>query len=193
MKRVLIATLLATVGTYGAYAQDATPPSTEVSPPAADSAHPPENRMDAATPTMKAPSDDTQLPPTGRVGESVPPMKSTDQKDDNAAAAPETSPAPTAAAPSAMPSLVVTDEEAKNWIGRPVYGSDDKKIGEIAELKRDGDNKVTEIDLDAGGFLGFGATRYRASADQIQDVKSDRLVLKITSAETENLPAVATK
>ena len=41
--------------------------------------------------------------------------------------------------------FVVTADEARNWIGRPVYSSDNKKIGEIIEITRDPSNKVTDV------------------------------------------------
>ncbi len=63
--------------------------------------------------------------------------------------------------------FMVRADEANNWIGRPVYSSDNKKIGEITEITRDPDNKVTELYIDTGSFLGIGATRYRITSEQI--------------------------
>ena len=63
--------------------------------------------------------------------------------------------------------FIVKADEAKNWIGRPVYSSDNKKIGEITEITHDPDNKVTELFVDTGSFLGIGATRYRVTSEQI--------------------------
>ena len=64
-------------------------------------------------------------------------------------------------------------------MGRPVYSSDNKKVGEIIEIKRGPDDKVTEAYIDTGTFLGIGGTRYRVTSDQIQEVKPDGLVLTL--------------
>jgi sporulation protein YlmC with PRC-barrel domain len=177
MRRVLIATIFAAAASYAAYAQDAAPK------PDANAPHPPENRMDQATPTMKAPEGQPQAAPTNRVGEAVPPMKSTD-KEQSAGTGTQT--------PGAA-SLTVTEDEAKTWIGRAVLSSDGKKIGDVADLKRDPDNKLTELYADIGGFLGLGATRTLVRADQIQEVKSDGIVLKLSEAEAKSLPAADQK
>lgn len=80
-------------------------------------------------------------------------------------------------------SFVVTEDQAKDWIARSVYSSDNKKIGEIVEIRRDPDNRVTETFIDTGKFLGIGAARYRITSDQIQEVNSDGLVLTLKEAE----------
>ena len=85
------------------------------------------------------------------------------------------------------------EDEVKNWIGRPVYSSDNKKIGEIIEIKRDPDNKVTEAYIDIGSFLGIGATRYRVTSDQIQEVKPDGLVLTLKETEVKSVPQAGEK
>ena len=93
--------------------------------------------------------------------------------------------------PAQMPgkaTFIVRADEAKNWIGRPVYSSDNKKIGEITEITRDPDNKVTEVYVDTGSFLGIGATRYRVTSEQIQEVKPDGLVLTLKESEVKAVP-----
>jgi sporulation protein YlmC with PRC-barrel domain len=89
--------------------------------------------------------------------------------------------------------FIVREDEVKNWIGRPVYSSDNKKIGEIIEIKRDPDNKVTELSIDTGSFLGIGATRYRVTSDQIQEVKPDGLVLTLKESEVKSAPQAGEK
>ena len=93
--------------------------------------------------------------------------------------------------PARMPgsaTFMVRADEAKNWFGRPVYSSDNKKIGEITEITRDPDNKVTEVYIDTGSFLGIGATRYRVTSEQIQEVKPDGLVLTLKETEVKSVP-----
>jgi Bacterial protein of unknown function (DUF937)/PRC-barrel domain len=85
-------------------------------------------------------------------------------------------------------SFVATDDDARGWVGKPVYSNDNKKIGEILELKRDPANKVTDVYVDTGTFLGVGGTRYRFTSDQLREVRPDGLVLKIGEAEVKGLP-----
>ena len=183
MKKALIATLLASSFSLAAYAQDTTPtpdPNAANAPAGKMDQATPTEKMDQATPTMKAPDSATQTAPTERVGESVPPMKATDEKQ----AAPATQPDPGAA------TFTATEAEAKNWVGKAVYSSDNKKIGSIAEIQRGAGDDVSGIEFDNGGFLGFGATRYRIPASDVQQVQADSLVLKVTEAEVQNLPKV---
>jgi hypothetical protein len=174
--------------------------------------------MDAATPTMKAPEGAEQTAPTNRVGEAVPEMKAPDSEKsdaaaqtgasdtaaptDNAAAPADSNdataqtpntpsdPMDTAAQSTTVPKFIVTEEGAKEWIGRPIYSSDNKKLGDIAALQRGPDGTVGELNADMGGFLGFGETRVRITADQIKEVKDDSLVVTLTEAEAKNLPAI---
>jgi hypothetical protein len=163
MRHLLIATVAACAVSSVAVAQDL--PKAE---PGAE--HPPTATMDKATPTMKAPEGEQQAAPTNRVGEAVPPMKATDPK---------------AADTVTKTGAFVPDQQ---WVGRYVYSSDDKELGKIASVKQNG-SSPSELFFDMGGFLGIGATRRSVTSDQIQDVKNDRIVLRLTQAEAKNLPA----
>jgi hypothetical protein len=162
MRRILMSIILATAGS-AAYAQD---PAPKVDP---NVALPPTNRMKQATPTMKAPEGQQQTAPTNRVGDAVPPMKSTD---------------PQSADAGAKTATLVPDQQ---WVGRYVYSSDGKDLGKIASVKKSGTS--SEIYFDMGGFLGLGATRKSVTSDQIQEVKNDRIVLHLTEADAQKLPA----
>jgi hypothetical protein len=164
-----------------------------------DATAPVENRMDAETPKMTAPQGAEQTAPTNRVGEAVPEMKAPDGADSNATATapgntPSTADAPSTDTATSQPAgaapLMVTDADLSKWVGRSVYSSDGKDLGEIAALKREPDGKVDEIHADIGGFLGFGETRVRFAADQIKEAKDDRLVVTLTEAEVNNLPPI---
>ena len=80
--------------------------------------------------------------PTSTMSDQVPAMKTT----------------ATAATQPGVP-FAFTDQEAKAWINKPVYSSDGKKLGEVVDFQRDGDNKVIGMHIDIGGFLGMGQTR----------------------------------
>ena len=163
MRHVLIATIAALAVGSAAYAQD---PAPKADP---NAALPPTNRMDQATPTMKAPEGQPETAPTGRVGEAVPPMKTTD---------------PQSADTGAKPVTFVADE---TWVGRSIYSSDGKDLGKIAAVKKTG--TASDIFFDTGGFLGLGATRKSVTSDQVQDVRIDRIVIRLSEADAQKLPA----
>ena len=74
-----------------------------------------------------------------------------------------------------------------SWIGRAVYSSDDKNVGEIGAVSGD------QVYADIGGFLGIGETRVLLTPDKIASVKNDRIVLKLTENEAKKLPSVDDK
>jgi sporulation protein YlmC with PRC-barrel domain len=96
--------------------------------------------------------------------------------------------APTQTATLPPMKTVLTADEANGWIGRPVYSADGKKVGEVIEVKRDPENKITELSVDTGTFLGMGATQYRVTSEQIQEVKPDGLVLTLKESEVKSAP-----
>ena len=162
MRHLLIASVAACAISSLAVAQDV--------PKAEPAEQPPTATMDKATPDMKAPEGKQQAAPTNRVGEAVPPMKATD---------------PQSVDTGAKPATFVADQ---TWVGRYLYSSDGKDIGKIAAVKKTG--AASDIFFDMGGFLGLGATRKHVTSDQVQDVKSDRIVVRLSEADAQNLPAV---
>jgi sporulation protein YlmC with PRC-barrel domain len=185
MRHVLLSLIFVGAASGLAYAQD--------SAAQPDATTPVENRMDAATPTMKAPDGANQTAPTNRVGDAVPTMKAPDGTDSNATAtAPDATPkdADMANTPAGAAPFTVSEADLSKWIGRQVYSSDGKDLGKIAALQRDPDGKVNQIQADIGGFLGFGETRVRFTADQIKQVKADSLVVSLTEAEAKSLPPI---
>ena len=98
--------------------------------------------------------------------------------------------APAAAIPAPQgATLSLTEQEAKSWIDKPVYSSDGKKVGEVAAFQRSGDNSVTEMHADIGGFLGIGETRVRLTPAQFK-LQGDRVLLDMTAAQAKDLPTV---
>lgn len=69
------------------------------------------------------------------------------------------------------------------WIGRAVYSSDGKHLGEVGAIADD------QIYADIGGFLGIGESRVLLSTREIGAVTNDRIVLTMTEAEAKSLPA----
>ncbi|MDX2288164.1 MAG: PRC-barrel domain-containing protein [Hyphomicrobiaceae bacterium] len=84
---------------------------------------------------------------------------------------------------------MLTDEEAKAWVDKVVYSSDDKNLGEVADFKRDAAGHVTELHADIGGFLGLGETRVRVAPDQFK-LSGDRVVLSVNAEQAKSLPKV---
>jgi len=97
---------------------------------------------------------------------------------------------PAATARPATASMMLTADEAKTWIGKPVYSSDGKKIGEVAAFARGTDNAVNEMHADIGGFLGMGETRIRLMPAQFK-LQGDRVVLNVTAEQAKVQPTVA--
>ena len=73
------------------------------------------------------------------------------------------------------------------WVGRAVYSSDGKHLGEIAAIAPD------QVYVDMGGFLGIGETRVLVSDSDLGTVEPDRIVLKMTEAQAKNLPSTDSK
>jgi hypothetical protein len=115
------------------------------------------------------------------------------------APAPSTAPAeiPASPAPSELPSTsadnsaapVLSDEQAAALKNKVVWSSDQKNIGEVADVVRDSSGRVTEMHADIGGFLGFGETRVRVSPGEFKIV-NDRVELTRTEDQAANLPKV---
>lgn len=79
--------------------------------------------------------------------------------------------------------FIVAWKDVANWMHKPVYSSDNQKVGEIAELIRNPEDHVTNVYMDAETTLGLGGQRYDISADKISEVKPDGIVLSMTEAE----------
>ena len=97
--------------------------------------------------------------------------------------------APPAATATPAPAMMLTTAEAQAWVGKPVYSSDEKKIGTIVAFARGSDNVVKEVHADIGGFLGLGETRVRLLPAQVI-LQSDRVMLDLTAAQAKDLPTI---
>lgn len=104
------------------------------------------------------------------------------------AQSPSASP-PAVAAPMGVP-LKLTADQAKSWIDKAVYSSDDKKVGEVAAFARGADDMVTEMHADIGGFLGLGETRVKLVPAQFK-LQGDRAILSVTAEQAKTLPKIA--
>lgn len=98
-------------------------------------------------------------------------------------------PSTTAAAPSTG-TIKLTDEQAKAWVDKPVYSSDNKNLGEVAAVARASSGEVSELHADIGGFLGLGETRVRVMPSEFS-LGDDKVVLNITADQAKKLPTIA--
>jgi hypothetical protein len=71
-------------------------------------------------------------------------------------------------------------------VGMPVYGPDDKSIGEIAEVIKGPDGKVQSIQVDIGRFLGLGSKVVDISADKVERVAG--IKVNLSDSELRSLP-----
>lgn len=132
--------------------------------------------------------DPTKKGPTDTMNDQVPAMKMDGTKSPSTTAAPAPT-GTTAAAPSSM-GIVLSDADAKNWIGKPVYSSDNQKLGEVEAFRRGSDGNVVGMNAGIGGFLGLGETHVMLSSSQFK-LQGDRVVTSVSSAEAKALPKVA--
>jgi hypothetical protein len=103
---------------------------------------------------------------------------------------------PTPTMPKRQPTTDVgvklTEDEAKALIDANVVSSDQKTVGEVAAIQRDGDGKVVELHADIGGFLGIGETRVRIMPSQFT-VSDKRILLTLTKEQVDALPKIEKK
>ena len=86
-------------------------------------------------------------------------------------------------------SPMLTEEQARVWIDKPVYSSDGNNIGAVAAIARSTDGTVTDMHADIGGFLGIGKTRVRLTPAQFT-LQDDRVMLSVTAEQAKTLPTV---
>jgi hypothetical protein len=70
----------------------------------------------------------------------------------------------------------------------PVYGPDDKSLGQVAEVVRGTDGKVQSVQVDIGRLLGIGSKVVAIDADKIERVAG--LKVHLSESELRSLPEV---
>lgn len=110
---------------------------------------------------------------------------------------------PDATAPDATDGVVVVAPEgyvltelgtvtAEQLKGVNIYDAEDASVAEIADLEIGGDNMVTGVITDVGGFLGMGKHRILLSADQISIYKNAdddlRAYVSLSKDQLKELP-----
>ncbi|MGE0053466.1 MAG: PRC-barrel domain-containing protein [Hyphomicrobium sp.] len=84
----------------------------------------------------------------------------------------------------------ITVNELK--IGKPVYGVDGIRVGEINRIKADGDGRVTEIQVTTGGPAGLNAEVVAIKPSQIATAgpENKKLELSMSGAAARKLPVL---
>ena len=79
---------------------------------------------------------------------------------------------------------------ADELIGKNVVGPDDETVGSVSDLLIDGENQISRVILDVGGFLGMGTRTVAVDIEQLQAPADDDddLRISMTRDEVENLP-----
>jgi sporulation protein YlmC with PRC-barrel domain len=90
-----------------------------------------------------------------------------------------------AVAPAAGTYPVAKDVE--KWMGKDVYGTNGKKVGELNNVLIDPDGKVRAGIIEFGGFLGIGEHRVAVPWNQI-NAQGDRLTVNMTNDQIKAAP-----
>lgn len=80
-----------------------------------------------------------------------------------------------------------TQPEAHSLIGKPVYGSDGKKIGEVNNVLIELNGRVRAAVIDFGGFLGIGEKKVAVDWDKLK-MNGDRIVVGMTKEQAKAAP-----
>jgi hypothetical protein len=114
--------------------------------------------------------------------------------------APELAEEEEATPPADMQFIQVQDEAQfladEEVIGKDVVNVMDEKVGSIADLVMDQDQKLVGVVLSVGGFLGIGEKWVAVSVDQIDfptDEQPARLLVAVTEEQLKNAPDFMTR
>lgn len=79
---------------------------------------------------------------------------------------------------------------ADEMLGKNVYGSDNKKIGEVDDVILDNDGKAKQLVISSGGFLGIGEKQIAVDYDQAKwNAQDEHIQLStLTQSEVKNMP-----
>ena len=71
-------------------------------------------------------------------------------------------------------------------VGMPVYSSDDKALGQVAQVVKGPDGKVQSIQVDIGRMLGLGTKVVTITPDKFEQLAG--IKLRLSDAEIRSLP-----
>jgi len=85
------------------------------------------------------------------------------------------------------PNQPLTAEDAKGWVGKPVFSNDGKELGKVTRLESSAENKATQLRADIGSSTGSGQHQVILPATRFS-LQGDRVVLDMTAAQATKLP-----
>jgi sporulation protein YlmC with PRC-barrel domain len=85
------------------------------------------------------------------------------------------------------PDQPLTAQDAKNWVGKPVFSNDGKEVGKVTLLESSPQNKATQLRAEIGGTAGPDRHQIILPATRFA-LQGDRVVLDMTAAQAEKLP-----
>ncbi|MGV8988988.1 MAG: PRC-barrel domain-containing protein [Cypionkella sp.] len=81
----------------------------------------------------------------------------------------------------------VSDVSVDTLIGKTVYGTDDKSVGEVDDVTVDGSGAVQNVIIDFGGFLGMGTTKVALKFDELTILtNADNVDIRVYVAATKD-------
>ncbi len=170
----------------GAFAQSPTPPnsSSQSRPPAAAPANP-----SAAAPAEKMekqPAAKMEKQPAAKPESSAENKSDKAKTDDKAAANADNEAA--AGQPKVVASQSPDQFLASNFKGTDVIGSDNKKIGDVADILFEKEGTIKAYVISFGGFLGMGAKEVAiapAAFEVIEGKKGEAKKLKLSMSQND--------
>ncbi len=85
------------------------------------------------------------------------------------------------------PDQPLSAQDAKGWVGKPVYSNDGKELGKVSRLNSSAENKATQLYTDIGSTTGSGRHQIILPATRFS-LENDRVVLDMTAAQAAKLP-----
>jgi hypothetical protein len=77
-------------------------------------------------------------------------------------------------------------QELMAQVGMPVYSSDDKALGQVAQVVKGPDGKIQSIHVDIGRILGLGTKVVTITPDKFEQLAG--IKLRLSDAEIRSLP-----
>ena len=175
--KLMLGVAISALMVSGAFAQSPTPPSssTQMKPPAAAPAKP-----SAEAPAAKMDKQSTAKPES-----------SAENKSDKAKMSDQTA-ATTGNEAGGKPKVVATQSPdqflASNFNGTDVIGSDNKKIGDVADILFEQDGTIKAYVISFGGFLGMGAKKVAIAPtafEVVPDNKGEAKKLRLSMSQND--------
>ena len=85
------------------------------------------------------------------------------------------------------PDQALSPQDAKGWVGKPVYSNDGKELGKVTRLDSSNENKATQLYTDIGSTTGSGKHQVILPATRFS-LEGDRVVVDMSASQASKLP-----